>query len=102
MRSSKVGFFGRSLRKNITFIIEIARRAKGPECYNCALVPRGILHNAAGNSGENKMRKSTSLRFALWLLAAPLAWSATPAGNAYLVHNLVSDQPGNADFTDPN
>lgn len=35
------------------------------------------------------------------LAAAPLAWSAA-SGNAYLVHNLVADQPGIADFTDPN
>src|ERR1017187_310013 len=37
----------------------------------------------------------------LLLTAARLASSATPA-NAYLVHNLVADQPGLADFTDPN
>lgn len=42
------------------------------------------------------------LRTGLLMLAAPLAWSATPAGNAYLVHSLVADQPGIADFTDPN
>ncbi len=30
------------------------------------------------------------------------ARAATPAGNAYLQHNLVADQPGVADFTDPN
>jgi uncharacterized protein (TIGR03118 family) len=30
------------------------------------------------------------------------AQAATPPGNAYLVHNLVADQPGVADFTDPN
>jgi uncharacterized protein (TIGR03118 family) len=35
------------------------------------------------------------------LLAAAPAFSAVP-GNAYLVHNLVADQPGMADFTDPN
>ncbi|HWC96998.1 MAG TPA: TIGR03118 family protein [Candidatus Sulfopaludibacter sp.] len=28
--------------------------------------------------------------------------AATPPGNAYLQHNLVADQPGIADFTDPN
>ena len=28
--------------------------------------------------------------------------AATPAGNAYLQHNLVADQPGVADFVDPN
>ena len=38
---------------------------------------------------------------ALLLTAARLASAATPA-NAYLVHNLVADQPGIADFTDPN
>jgi len=37
----------------------------------------------------------------LFLTAARLASAATPA-NAYLVHNLVADQPGIADFTDPN
>jgi uncharacterized protein (TIGR03118 family) len=36
------------------------------------------------------------------LMTAPLVWGATPAGNAYLVHGLVADQPGVADFTDPN
>jgi uncharacterized protein (TIGR03118 family) len=35
------------------------------------------------------------------LAAAPLAFSAS-SGNAYLIHNLVADQPGIADFTDPN
>jgi uncharacterized protein (TIGR03118 family) len=30
------------------------------------------------------------------------ASAATPPGNAYLQHNLVADQPGVADFTDPN
>ena len=38
----------------------------------------------------------------LMLMTAPLVWGATPAGNAYLVHGLVADQPGVADFTDPN
>jgi uncharacterized protein (TIGR03118 family) len=33
---------------------------------------------------------------------APQASPATPTGNAYLVHNLVADQPGIADYTDPN
>ena len=37
----------------------------------------------------------------LLLTAARLASAATPA-NGYLVHNLVADQPGIADFTDPN
>src|SRR5664279_1399435 len=36
------------------------------------------------------------------LVAAPMAFSAVPAGNAYLIHYLVADQPGIADFTDPN
>jgi uncharacterized protein (TIGR03118 family) len=35
------------------------------------------------------------------LVALPPAFSAS-SGNAYLVHNLVADQPGIADFTDPN
>jgi uncharacterized protein (TIGR03118 family) len=35
------------------------------------------------------------------LVAAPLAFSAS-SGNACLVHNLVADQPGLADFADPN
>jgi uncharacterized protein (TIGR03118 family) len=38
---------------------------------------------------------------AAFLLAAPLAVCATP-GNGYLVHNLVADQPGIADFMDAN
>jgi uncharacterized protein (TIGR03118 family) len=37
----------------------------------------------------------------LFLTAVRLASAATLA-NAYLVHNLVADQPGIADFTDPN
>src|ERR1017187_4316126 len=37
----------------------------------------------------------------LLLTAARLASAATPA-NGYLVHNLTADQPGIADFTDPN
>ncbi|MGA3019567.1 MAG: TIGR03118 family protein [Bryobacteraceae bacterium] len=37
----------------------------------------------------------------LFLTAVRLASAATPA-NAYLVHNLTADQPGIADFTDPN
>src|ERR1700677_1028008 len=37
------------------------------------------------------------------LILAPRAVpAATPPGNAYLQHNLVADQPGIADFTDPN
>jgi uncharacterized protein (TIGR03118 family) len=37
------------------------------------------------------------------LVLAPRAFpAATPPGNAYLQHNLVADQPGIADFTDPN
>jgi len=35
------------------------------------------------------------------LAAAPLVLSAA-SGNAYLIHNLVADQYGIADFTDPN
>jgi uncharacterized protein (TIGR03118 family) len=37
----------------------------------------------------------------LFLTAVQLASAAAPA-NGYLVHNLVADQPGIADFTDPN
>jgi uncharacterized protein (TIGR03118 family) len=36
------------------------------------------------------------------LLTAAGAVAATPAGNAYYQHNLVSDTAGVADFTDPN
>src|SRR5580700_1717236 len=37
------------------------------------------------------------------LVLAPRAFpAATPPGNAYLQHNLVANQPGIADFTDPN
>jgi uncharacterized protein (TIGR03118 family) len=46
------------------------------------------------------------IRFLTGLAALTLATSAlaaaTPPGNAYLVHNLVADQPGIADNTDPN
>jgi uncharacterized protein (TIGR03118 family) len=38
---------------------------------------------------------------ALALLSNALT-AAPPSGNAYLQHNLVADQPGIADFTDPN
>src|SRR5579872_3169404 len=49
------------------------------------------------------MLNSKALRTGIiWAAATSLAWSATPPGNAYLLHNLVSDQPGLADFTDPN
>jgi uncharacterized protein (TIGR03118 family) len=40
-----------------------------------------------------------SIRCATMLAIVPAAW---PAGNNYLVHNLVADQPGIADNTDPN
>jgi uncharacterized protein (TIGR03118 family) len=46
------------------------------------------------------MLKTISL--VLFLSAPGLFAAATPPGNAYLVHNLVSDQPGAADFTDKN
>ena len=36
------------------------------------------------------------------LLGVRLFAAATPAGNGYLLHYLVSDQPGVADFTDKN
>lgn len=48
------------------------------------------------------MREFITIRTGLLLLASPLIWGATPPGNAYLVHNLVADQPGVADNTDPN
>ncbi|SPE28289.1 conserved exported hypothetical protein [Candidatus Sulfopaludibacter sp. SbA3] len=38
----------------------------------------------------------------LILSALGTAIAATPAGNAFLQHNLIADQPGVADFTDPN
>ena len=37
-----------------------------------------------------------------FLFAARLFAAASPAGNGYLLHNLVSDQPGVADYTDKN
>jgi uncharacterized protein (TIGR03118 family) len=46
------------------------------------------------------MLKTTSVT--LVLSATSLFAAATPPGNAFLVHNLVSDQPGVADFTDKN
>src|SRR5580658_9976068 len=36
------------------------------------------------------------------LALAPRVLPAATPGNAYLQHNLVADQPGIADFTDPN
>src|SRR5947209_7093702 len=38
----------------------------------------------------------------LMLLASGILSGATPPGNSYLQHNLVSDQPGVADYTDKN
>jgi uncharacterized protein (TIGR03118 family) len=38
----------------------------------------------------------------MFLLAIRLFAAASPAGNGYLVHYLVSDQPGAADYTDKN
>ena len=46
-------------------------------------------------------RSRTISALALFSMAVPRLFSATP-GNAFLVHNLVADQPGIADFTDPN
>ncbi|HLH17102.1 MAG TPA: TIGR03118 family protein [Bryobacteraceae bacterium] len=43
------------------------------------------------------MKHATLLTLSLALAALPL-----PAASGYLVHNLVSDVPGAADFTDPN
>lgn len=43
-----------------------------------------------------------TISFALTITTALLHGAANPPGNAYLVHNLVSDQPGVADFTDKN
>jgi uncharacterized protein (TIGR03118 family) len=40
------------------------------------------------------------IELSLWMTLP--AFAATPAGNAYLQHDLVADQPGIADFTDPN
>src|SRR5579863_3889825 len=48
------------------------------------------------------MRQFHFVRTGLLLMTVPLMWGATPTGNAYLVHNLTADQPGIADFTDPN
>jgi uncharacterized protein (TIGR03118 family) len=48
------------------------------------------------------MRTFNLAKTGLLLMTAPLIWGATPPGNAYLVHNLVADQPGIADFVDPN
>lgn len=48
------------------------------------------------------MRQFNVIRTGVLILGASLSWGATPPGNAYLVHNLVADQPGIADFTDPN
>src|ERR1039457_2215819 len=48
------------------------------------------------------MNYSRSLCATALLLAAVRLGSAANPPNAYLVHNLVADQPGIADFTDPN
>ena len=48
------------------------------------------------------MRTFNLVKTGLLLMTAPLIWGATPPGNAYVVHNLVADQPGIADFVDPN
>jgi uncharacterized protein (TIGR03118 family) len=47
--------------------------------------------------------RQAGLLAGLTLLAlAPTALSAATPANAYLQHNLVADQPGIADYTDPN
>lgn len=48
------------------------------------------------------MRGFQTLQAGLMILGVLGASAATPPGNAYLQHNLVSDQPGVADITDPN
>jgi uncharacterized protein (TIGR03118 family) len=48
------------------------------------------------------MRFNLLRRETLLFAVAAAASAATPAGNAYLQHNLLADQPGIADFTDPN
>src|ERR1035438_6886683 len=50
----------------------------------------------------NQMNHSRSLCATALLMAAVRLGSAANPPNAYLVHNLVADQPGIADFTDPN
>ena len=47
------------------------------------------------------LRKTLIAGIFLAAVSSPM-WSANPPGNAYLVHMLVADQPGLADFTDPN
>ncbi len=45
---------------------------------------------------------TTTSATSLLLFATSLFAAANPPGNGYLLHNLVSDQPGVADFTDKN
>src|ERR1035441_9754375 len=64
--------------------------------------PRLYFKSSDENAGGLMMNYSRNLYATVLLLtAARLASAATPA-NGYLVHNLVADQPGIADFTDPN
>jgi uncharacterized protein (TIGR03118 family) len=52
---------------------------------------------------SNRPGRRTGLVVSLAMLAfAARSYSATPAGNSFLQHNLVSDQPGVADNTDKN
>src|ERR1035438_10045722 len=100
MRSANVGFFGCSLRKNIHFIIAGRRLVRFFTHPNDA--PRLYFKSSDENAGGLMMNYSRNLYATVLLLtAARLASAATPA-NGYLVHNLVADQPGIADFTDPN
>ena len=46
------------------------------------------------------MRRFNFLSWGLLLAGGTASWAA--AANAYLVHNLVADQPGLADYTDTN
>src|SRR5579862_5714566 len=49
------------------------------------------------------MRCFQTFQTGLMLLSTlATAGAATPAGNAYLQHNLIADQPGVADNVDPN
>jgi uncharacterized protein (TIGR03118 family) len=51
---------------------------------------------------KTPLRLSIACLAALALLAPSQGSAANPPGNAYLVHYLVADEPGIADYTDPN
>src|SRR5437588_873387 len=61
-----------------------------------------ILHSLVTLRTNNFRVRPGFLASLLLVSAAGMLSGATPPGNSYLQHNLVSDQPGVADNTDKN